>query len=214
MFIKIDMHESEESKMARFVSGLKRDIQDMVELHEYSSLENLVHLAIKVESQLSKKASFQKPHNDGFYHTSWTNNQKSTSTFPSNFKKESTYKTKDLKPSPSTPISPTMTSSKKCFKCLGFGHIATNCPTKRLVMVKGDQVVSEHSDNSSRPKISPVSMHVIILSTYSLKMIFSSLTCSQSPSLKLFLKKTQNMLFNRSWFFTILPIHMEPNQPT
>ena len=150
MLIKIDMHESEESKMTRFVSGLKREIQDVVELHEYSSLENLVHIAIKVESQLSKKASFQKPHNDGFYHTSSTNNHKSTSTFPSNFKKESTYKTKDSKPSPSTLISSTKTSSKKCFKCLGFGHIAANYPTKRIMMVKGDQVVSEHSDNSSR----------------------------------------------------------------
>ena len=64
------MHESEESKMARFVSGLKREIQDVVELHEYSSLENLVHLAIKVESQLSKKNSFKNSHNDAFYHTS------------------------------------------------------------------------------------------------------------------------------------------------
>ena len=56
--------------MARFVSGLKREIQDVVELHEYSSLENLVHLAIKVESQLSKKNSFKNSHNDAFYHTS------------------------------------------------------------------------------------------------------------------------------------------------
>ena len=38
--------------MARSVSGLKRDIQDVVELYEYSSLEKLVHLAIKVESQI------------------------------------------------------------------------------------------------------------------------------------------------------------------
>ena len=110
----------------------------------------MVHLAIKVESQLSKKNSFKNSHNDGFYHTSWTNKRKSTSTFPSNFKKESTYKPKDSKPSPSTPISPTKTSSKKCFKCLGFGHIAANCPTKRTMMVKEGQVVSEHSDNSSR----------------------------------------------------------------
>jgi len=67
---KVDMHESEESKMARFLSRLRRDIQDMVELYEYTSLEKLVHLAIKVESQISKKNSFQKSHNDGFYHSS------------------------------------------------------------------------------------------------------------------------------------------------
>jgi len=146
----INMYEREESKMARFVSGLKREIQDVVKLYEYTSLEKLVHLPIKVESQLSKKNSLKNSHNDCFYHTSWTYKQKSTSTFPSNFKKESTYKPKDSKPLPSTPISPTKTSSKICFKCLGFGHIAANCPTKRTMMVKGDQVVSEHSDKSSR----------------------------------------------------------------
>jgi len=48
---KINMHESEESKIARFVSGLRRKIQNVVELYEYTSLENMVHLAIKVESQ-------------------------------------------------------------------------------------------------------------------------------------------------------------------
>jgi len=59
--------------MARFVSGLRREIQDVVELYEYSSLEKLVHLAIKVESQLSKKTFSKHTHNDGYYHSSWTN---------------------------------------------------------------------------------------------------------------------------------------------
>jgi len=121
----------------RFVSGLRRDIQDVVELYEYSSLEKLAHLAIKVESKISKKKSFKNSHNDGFYHSSWKNKDKSSSTFPSNFLKESTYKPGDSKPSTSTPKSPTKTSSKKCFKCLGFGHIAVDCPTKRTMMVKG-----------------------------------------------------------------------------
>jgi len=100
LLANINMHESEESKMACFVSGLKRDIQDVVELYEYTSLEKLVHLAIKVESQVSKKNSFKSSHNDGFYHTSWTNKHKTLSIFPSNFKKESTYKPRDSKPSP------------------------------------------------------------------------------------------------------------------
>jgi len=83
---KIDMHESEESKMARFVSGSRREILDVVELYEYSSLEKMVHLAIKVESQLSKKTHFKNSHNNDYYHSSWKNKNKSSSkTFPSNF---------------------------------------------------------------------------------------------------------------------------------
>ena len=149
LLTQLNMHESEEAKMARFVSGLRRDIQDVVELYEYSSLEKLVHLAIKVDYQISKKNSFKKFHNDGFYHSSSTHKQKSSSTFPSNFKKESTYKSQDSKPSPSNHKSPTKTSSKKCFKYLGYGHITADCPTKRTMMIKEGEVVSEHSDKSS-----------------------------------------------------------------
>ena len=70
--------------------------------------------------------------------------------FPPILKRSPLTNQRIQKPSSSTLISPTKTSSKKCFKCLGFGHIATNCPTKRTMMVKEGQVVSEHSDNSSR----------------------------------------------------------------
>ena len=56
---KINMHDSEESKISRFVSGLRREIQDIVELSEYYSLEKLVHLAIKAESQLLKKTNLK-----------------------------------------------------------------------------------------------------------------------------------------------------------
>jgi len=73
------------------VSGLRREIQDIIELYEYSSLEKLVHQAIKVESQLLKKINFKNTHNDGFYKSSCKDKNKiSIKTFPSNFSKETT----------------------------------------------------------------------------------------------------------------------------
>jgi len=63
---KINMPNTDESKITMFVSELRREIQDVVELYEYSSLEKLVHPAIKVESQISKKTTFKKTHSDGF----------------------------------------------------------------------------------------------------------------------------------------------------
>ena len=56
LLIKVEMHDSEEAKIARFVSGLRRDIQDVVELHE---------------SKLPKKHAFKNSPNDNYYNNSW-----------------------------------------------------------------------------------------------------------------------------------------------
>ena len=68
-FTKMNMHANEKSKIKWFVSGLRREIEDFVKLHEYSSLKKVVHLAIKVESHLLK-TTFKNTHDDGFYKSS------------------------------------------------------------------------------------------------------------------------------------------------
>jgi len=88
LLIQVYMHTSDEAKMARFVSGFRRYIKDVVELQEYSSLQALVHLAIKVESQISRQNAFKNSSNDGYYHSSWKNKNKYFSKYPS---KESTF---------------------------------------------------------------------------------------------------------------------------
>ena len=47
--IRAQIERSQEATMARFLHGLNRGIQDIVELHHYTSLEDLIHQAIKVE---------------------------------------------------------------------------------------------------------------------------------------------------------------------
>ena len=37
--------------------------------------------------------------------------------------------------SSTSPKSPTKTSKIKCFKCLGFGHIALHCPLKQTLKI-------------------------------------------------------------------------------
>ena len=67
---KINMHDSEESMITRFVSGLRRDIKDVVELYEYYSLKKLVQLDIKVESHILTKTTIKTTHRDDFYKSS------------------------------------------------------------------------------------------------------------------------------------------------
>ena len=120
LLLKVNLRDSEEALIARFVNGLRRDIQDVVELQEYSSLGSLVHLAMKVEAQIAKRNAFKNSPNDGYYKNSWKNRK----SFSKNPSKESSFEPKESRPSTSNPKSPIKSSSKKCFKCLGYGHIA------------------------------------------------------------------------------------------
>jgi hypothetical protein len=63
--IRANVNEDEEVTMSRFLNGLNRDIaihnleliKVFVELQSYVDLEDLVHLAIKVEGQLKMKGN-------------------------------------------------------------------------------------------------------------------------------------------------------------
>jgi len=41
--IRAQIEESQEATMVRFLHGLNREIQDIIELHHYASLEDLIH---------------------------------------------------------------------------------------------------------------------------------------------------------------------------
>ncbi|XP_013632777.1 PREDICTED: uncharacterized protein LOC106338309 [Brassica oleracea var. oleracea] len=60
LMIKADVDEPMDATMARFLSGLNRDIQDRMELQEYDSVEQMLHKAILIEQQVKRK-SFSKP---------------------------------------------------------------------------------------------------------------------------------------------------------
>jgi hypothetical protein len=52
--IRANVVEDREATMARFLNGLNRDIANVVELQHYMELEDMVHMATKVERQLRK----------------------------------------------------------------------------------------------------------------------------------------------------------------
>jgi hypothetical protein len=57
VMIRANVNEDEEVTMSRFLNGLNTNIANVVELQSYVDLEELVHLAIKVEGQLKRKGN-------------------------------------------------------------------------------------------------------------------------------------------------------------
>jgi hypothetical protein len=55
--IRANVNEDEKVTMSWFLNVLNRDIANVVELQSYVDLEELVHLAIKVEGQLKRKGN-------------------------------------------------------------------------------------------------------------------------------------------------------------
>ena len=55
--IRANVEEDREATMARFLNDLNRDIANIVELQHYVELEDMVHMAMKVERQLKRKGT-------------------------------------------------------------------------------------------------------------------------------------------------------------
>ena len=53
---RANIEEDREATMARFLAGLNKQIQNVVELQHYVELE-MVHLAIKIENQVKRRDS-------------------------------------------------------------------------------------------------------------------------------------------------------------
>jgi hypothetical protein len=56
--IRANFFKDREAIMARFSNGLKRDIVNVVELHYYLEIEDMVYMAIKVEIQLKRQGRY------------------------------------------------------------------------------------------------------------------------------------------------------------
>jgi hypothetical protein len=85
--IRANVVEDREATMTRFLNGLNRDIANVVELQHYAELEDMVHMATKVERQLRKG------------HARPAFNLGSSSSWKPNLKREGTVQLKSFVPS-------------------------------------------------------------------------------------------------------------------
>nr|KYP31276.1 Transposon Ty3-I Gag-Pol polyprotein [Cajanus cajan] len=143
LMMRAGIREKERTTISRFQSGLNLEIREKVELLPYRDLKELVQLCSRVEHQLKRK-TFRKDSTLS-YSKSFKKESPSSKPFPDEKEKE---KEKD-KTSHRTSSKETKTSDIKCFKCLGRGHISSQCPTKKTMILRGQDHYSSLDEATS-----------------------------------------------------------------
>ncbi|XP_039059944.1 uncharacterized protein LOC120203854 [Hibiscus syriacus] len=152
--MRANMEEDKEATMARFLAGLNFEIANVVELQHYVELDDMVHMTIKIERQQRRKSSYRgnTPSKVSF----------NPSVTPNNARKQAPFKIKE-KAETSSPkplvvengrgkkqIQTERTRDIQCFKCLGRGHIASQCPNRRTMMTRMNGEIESESDNDEQ----------------------------------------------------------------
>jgi hypothetical protein len=126
--IRANVEEDWEATMARFLSGLNRNIANVIELQHYVEIEDMVHMAMKVERQLKRKGTARYTSvSNTTWKSKWDRNdlaEAKRKTEPPKGKDEGTSN------KPKVESQPSRNRDIKCFKCLGLGHIASQCPNR------------------------------------------------------------------------------------
>ncbi|XP_024948462.2 uncharacterized protein LOC112495863 [Citrus sinensis] len=150
IMIRANIEEEREATMARFLHGLNQDIANVVDLQHYVELEDMVHMAMKVERQLKKKGSTRTNLGSSSSRKSkWSKDEKVVSKpkiEPIKDHKEGGNQSKGKSDSQHS-----RNRDIKCFKCLGTSHIASQCPNKRVMILRDDGDVETESESDDDP---------------------------------------------------------------
>ena len=166
LMARANIDEDREATISRFLNGLDPRIAEVVENYPYIELVDVVNLAIKAEKRQKLKQGGRSSYNSSSYNPNWRNQWpkkddkgKNQSGSKEMFKPRNEYKTepKSIPSSNSNASQRPRDREIKCFKCLGNGHIASQCPNRRVMMMREDGDIEsddEHDDdNDSMPSL-------------------------------------------------------------
>ncbi|XP_071923187.1 uncharacterized protein [Coffea arabica] len=153
--MRANIQEDNEATMARFLRGLNPDLQDALELQHYLDMHDLLELAIKAERG-KKLRRGALTHEVGNATTPTYSNR-----FQGNASTRNAYSTpnKVSDVSRSTSKAPQETPKArsrdiKCFKCQGFGHIQSQCPNQRVMLITHTgEIVSDDDECEDMPEL-------------------------------------------------------------
>ncbi|XP_071920674.1 uncharacterized protein [Coffea arabica] len=159
--LRADIQEDREATMARFLNGLRVEIADQLELQYYMEIEDMVEKAIKIEQRLKRRGAtrnynpppqtFTRPFQPGREErgsNAWNTTRPKHDQGPSS---RPPFAKTDSKVVPKSMIEPSKPRNRdtKCWRCQGIGHIASQCPNPRtmLVLPNGDIVTDDEEED-------------------------------------------------------------------
>ncbi|XP_057990581.1 uncharacterized protein LOC131172962 [Hevea brasiliensis] len=153
--IRANVEEDREATMARFLKGLNLDIANIVELQHYVELDDMLNMVIKIEKQLKKKKAFKMGvgmnlGNNAPWKPNWKKGETSDSKAVSKEKKEETRggeKPSVTKKGKGQNTSSGRTRDIQCFRCLGKGYYASQCPNKRVMVMRPNGEIESKDDD-------------------------------------------------------------------
>ena len=163
--IRANIDEDREATMARFLCGLNREIINVVELQHYVELKDMVSMAMKVERQL-KRGRIAKQDSNSYsgspsnWKSKWGASSNPAENTYSKFKDEkgSSKNQGDSKERGNSSSQPQRNRDIKCFRCLGSGHIASQCPNKRaMIMLNNGEIETEDEGSEYMPPLEDTS---------------------------------------------------------
>ena len=133
--IKCDLQESEDQTIVRYLGGLDPRYSNVVELQQYTSFDQVCILAHKIEQQRKTRTYIGElpkppPQNRPF-------NKGSSYLLPKNRALPPFTPQKTQAPPKSLALqkhpNPNPMSTRRCFKRQGLGHIASECPNRKVI---------------------------------------------------------------------------------
>ncbi|KAL4297521.1 hypothetical protein GQ457_12G014540 [Hibiscus cannabinus] len=123
--MRANIVEDREATMAQFLSGLNTDIANVVELQHYVELDEMVHMAIKEADtasslQIRERIETSKP---------------KPPVVDVGCGKQSMHPTPQER-----------SRDIQCFKCLGRGHVANQCPNRRTMLLRDNGDIESESE--------------------------------------------------------------------
>ena len=150
--------EETEDKIVRFYGGLRREIQDIVDYKEFSTVNRLFQLAMLAEKELQGR---QTTNRSSSTFTPRTSTGQARTAPSSSFRRSTPPPSTPPRPAASAPSPHVSDSSKmkpptpakssssvastgrtsteiRCHRCQGMGHVQRECPSKRAYVATED----------------------------------------------------------------------------